>query len=383
MNLKAFSNPAGELVEHSEGYWYFIPNSPPSMPDINEKTVLLLSEANRKLGNLSGVGSILRNPHILILPYITKEAVLSSRIEGTQASVSDVFKFRAEKQKQIKEEHKTRDVKEVTNYVEALEYGLSEIERSDIDYNLIKEMHRILLSGVRGENMDPGEFRQIQNWIGEQGTTIEEATFVPPAPTALYKPFRDFIEYLNKKNVPLLIQTAFMHYHFECMHPFRDGNGRVGRLLITLFLCKKGALSQPLLYLSAYFDRKKSQYYRKLLEVSQKSKYEEWLQFFLKGVIEQSEDSLDRAKRLNDLSDRYQHKLVAIGATLNAQKLIDRLFYNPFITIPQATEYLKVTYPTAKKAIDILERAQIVEEVTGKERYKLYCAREILNVIEI
>lgn len=383
MDLKAFSNPAGELVEHTEGYFYFLPNPPPSMPNIDKKTVMLLSEANRKLGNLSGVGSILRNPHILIYPYITKEAVLSSRIEGTQASVSDVFKFRAEGEKKVDKERKTRDVKEVTNYIEALEHGLSEIEHSDIDYNLIKEMHRILMTGARGEDKNPGEFRKIQNWIGKEGTTIEEATFVPPAPAALYKPFRYFMEYMKRKDVPLLIQISLMHYYFECMHPFRDGNGRVGRLLITLFLCKRDALSQPLLYLSAYFDRKKSQYYRKLLEVSQKSKYEKWVQFFLKGIIEQSQDSLDRAKRLNSLSDKYQHKLLSIDATSNAQKLIDKLFYNPFITIPQARDYLDVTYPTAKKAIDILERAQIVDEITGKERYKLYCASEILEVIEV
>lgn len=381
MNERDFTKPAGKLVDACFGeYKYFLPEEPPKKIKINQETALLMSEAERKLGMLSGAGSLLPNPHILISPYLMKEAVLSSKIEGTQASFSDVLRFQA---REGKEEKKGSDVREVTNYVKAVEYGLSKIQTSKISYDLIKEMHKILLEDVRGEDKDPGKFRDIQNWIGIRGASIRSATYIPPAPEALTKPMHDFIDYLDRRDVPLLIQTALMHYHFEAMHPFRDGNGRIGRVLITLFLCKKKALLEPLLYLSVYFEKHRQEYYRRLLSVSQKSDYEGWIQFFLKGIKEQAEAAVNKAEKLTELRERFINKLLEINAVSNAIKSIDLLFINPFTTIPKIQRDLDTTFPTAKKAVDTLVKSGIIKEVTGKERYKLFCATEILNILEV
>jgi Fic family protein len=329
---------------------------------------------------LSGAGTQLPNPHILITPYLTKEAVLSSKIEGTQASLSDVLKYNAQNGKEGK---KSDDIQEVKNYINALEHGLSRIKTSNIDYTIIKEMHKKLLEGVRGGDKEPGEFRKSQNWIGSKGTNIGDALYIPPAPEALTKPMYDFKEYLDRKDIPLLIQIALLHYHFEAMHPFRDGNGRMGRVIITLFLCKRKALSQPLLYLSAYFEKNRQKYYKRLLAVSQTSDYDGWVKFFLTGVKIQAEDSLNRAKKLTQLHKKYLDKLLEINAVSNAIKIIDLLFDNPYTTIPKVQDELTLNYPTAKKAIDTLVKVRIIKEITGKERYKLYCATEILDILEV
>lgn len=381
MNEKDFTKPAGKLVDSRSGeYKYFLPDAPPENFECNKEITFLLSETDQKLGMLSGVGTLLPNPHILITPYLTKEAVLSSKIEGTQASLSDVLKYNAQNGK---EEKKSVDIQEVRNYVNALEHGLSKIKTSNIDYIIIKEMHKKLLKGVRGGDKEPGEFRKSQNWIGSRGTNIGDAIYIPPAPEDLIKPMHDFKDYLERTDIPLLIQIALLHYHFEAMHPFRDGNGRMGRVIITLFLCKRKALSQPLLYLSAYFEKYRQEYYKRLLAVSQTSDYEGWIKFFLTGVKVQAEDSLKRAKKLTELHKKYNHILLEINAVPNAIKIIDLIFDNPYTTIPKVQDELKLNYPTAKKAIDTLVKVRIIKEITGKERYKLYCATEILDILEV
>jgi len=381
MNEKDFTKPAGKLVDARFGdYKYFLPDAPPENFECNKEITFLLSETDQRLGMLSGVGTQLPNPHILITPYLTKEAVLSSKIEGTQASLSDVLKYNAQNGKEGK---KSDDIQEVRNYVNALEHGLSRIKKSNIDYTIIKEMHKKLLEGVRGGDKEPGEFRKSQNWIGSKGTNIGDAIYIPPAPEALTKPMYDFKEYLDRKDIPLLIQIALLHYHFEAMHPFRDGNGRMGRVIITLFLCKRQALSQPLLYLSAYFEKNRQEYYKRLLAVSQTSDYEGWIKFFLTGVKVQAEDSLKRAKKLTQLHKKYIDKLLEIKAVPNAIRIIDLLFDNPFTTIPKVQEEFKLNYPTAKKAVETLAKVKIIKEITGKERYKLYCATEILDILEV
>jgi Fic family protein len=329
---------------------------------------------------LSGAGELLPNPHILINPYITKEAVLSSKIEGTQASLTDVLKFNAQEKK---EKYEGTDVREVSNYVKTLEYGLKKMDDQSITLNLIKNMHKILLQGVRGAEKDPGNFRIVQNWIGTLGTNIGEAIFIPPAPEALIKPMHDFENYIKREDIPLLIQVALMHYHFETMHPFRDGNGRIGRVLITLFLCKRKAMSLPLLYLSAYFEKNRQEYYKMLLDVSQKSNYEEWVRFFLIGVKTQSEDALKRTRELTQLRESYLTTLFEKNAVANASRVVDFLFNNPFIRIPYVERTLNVAYPTAKRAIDALEKVEIIQEITGNERNKLYCATKILDILDI
>lgn len=384
MKIGEFINPSGKLIQASSvelgDYYYFLPNSLPIHLKINDKTILLISETERKLGMLSGMGELLPNPHILINPYLSKEAVLSSKIEGTQASLTDVLRYRAQNEK---EKINGSDVKEVSNYVKSLEYGLEKIKKEDITLDLIKNMHKILLKDVRGKTKNPGEFRDTQNWIGTDGTNVGESTFVPPPPDALIRPMHDFQEYIKLTNIPLLIQTALLHYYFEVMHPFRDGNGRLGRVLITLFLCKRKALSLPLLYLSAYFENNRVEYYQRLLDVSQKSKYEEWINFFLTGVKEQSEDALKRTRKLVRLREDYLKCLFEKNAVPNASKIIEFLFNNPFVTVPKVQKSLKVAYPTAKRAIDVLEREEIIEEITGRERSKLYRATKILEILDM
>lgn len=384
MKIEEFTNPSGKLMQASSielgDYYYFLPDSPPIHLKINDKTILLISETERKLGMLSGMGELLPNPHILINPYLSKEAVLSSKIEGTQASLTDVLRYRAQDEK---ETIKGSDVKEVSNYVKSLEYGLEKIKKEDITLDLIKNMHKILLKDVRGKMKNPGEFRDTQNWIGTEGTNVGESTFVPPPPEALIRPMHDFQNYMKLTNIPLLIQTSLLHYYFEVMHPFRDGNGRLGRVLITLFLCKRKALTLPLLYLSAYFENNKVEYYKRLLDVSQKSKYEEWITFFLLGVKEQSEDALKRTRELVKLREYYLSLLVEKNAITNSLKIIESLFNNPFITVPRVQKSLQLAYPTAKRAIDVLEKEEIIEEITGRERSKLYRATEILGILDI
>jgi Fic family protein len=384
MKIEEFTNPSGQLVPASSvelgDYYYFLPFDLPIHLEINDKTILLISETERKLGMLSGMGELLPNPHILINPYLSKEAVLSSKIEGTQASLTDVLRYRAQDEKEL---NKGSDVKEVSNYVKSLEYGLEKIKKENITLDLIKNMHKILLKDVRGKTKNPGEFRDTQNWIGTEGTNVGESTFVPPPPDALIGPMHNFQDYIKLTNIPLLIQTALMHYHFEVMHPFRDGNGRLGRVLITLFLCKRKALSLPLLYLSAYFENNRIEYYKRLLDVSQQSKYEEWINFFLRGVKEQSEDALKRTRKLVRLREDYLRLLVEKNAIQNATKLIEFLFNNPFISVPKVQKSLKVAYPTAKRAIAVLEKEGIIEEISGKPRNKLYCSNKILNILDI
>ncbi len=386
MKKEDFTKPAGELIEDPFGeYYYFIPEEIPINVRLQPETTFLLSEAERSIGMLSGAGELLPIPHLLINPYLTKEAVLSSKIEGTQASLSDVLKFKAEEideGKHIKKKE-TGDIREVANYITALEYGLDKIKTSDIDFSLIKKMHGILLHKVRGQDKEPGKFREMQNWIGRHGTPIEQARYVPPAPQALIKPLHDFVRYTKETKIPLLIQVALMHYHFEAVHPFRDGNGRIGRLLISLFLCKRKVLSQSLLYLSAYFEKNREEYYDKLLDVSKKSSYEDWIKFFLKGVKEQSDDALKRARKLVSLREQYHSKLREIGAVHNSSKVLDKLFENPFISISKIRKFLGVPFPTAKRAISVLIELGIVKEITGRRRNKIYCAKEILRILEV
>jgi Fic family protein len=386
MKKKDFTNPSGKLIEAQDpmlgDYYYFMPDEPIINIPLNQETILLLTEAERHFGSLkflSGAGSGLPDPQVFIDPnlYLTKEAVLSSKIEGTQTTVSDVLKSQIEEKKNI-----GMDEKEVENYIKALKYGMTKIQTSKIDYTLIKEMHEILLTNVRGEDKDPGEFRKIQNWIGSVDEGIHNATIVPPDPSALIKTLHDFINYLDRNDIPLLVQAAIMHYYFEIMHPFRDGNGRIGRLLIVLFFCKRNALESPIIYLSEYFEKHRSKYYKCLLNVSQKSEFEDWIRFFLNAVKVQSEDVCKRAEKLTKLRNSYLGKLTDMDASSKAIKALDLLFVNTFISIKKLEEKLETTFPTAKKAIEDLIAAGIVREITGKERYKLYCAEEILNIIQ-
>ena len=380
VNPKDFKAAApGKVVRVAQGYAAFVPNRlPPEIP-WNSELASALSAADIALGTLAGVGRTLRNPHLLIGPFKRREAVLSSRIEGTEASLSDLFLFEAAP----RSETKRSDVREVGNYVRALEHGLDRLRELPLSLRLIREVHGVLMEGVRGQQSEPGQFRSSQNWIGPPGCSLEEATFVPPPQSEMVAALDAFEKYLHAESeLPVLVRLALIHYQFEAIHPFLDGNGRIGRLLISLLLCAQGVLPQPLLYLSAYFEKNRTGYYEGLLKVSREGSWNDWIVFFLRGVHEQGEDAVARAKRLIALHEEYRDQChVARGSAL-VLKLVDRLFSSPVITVPYASRFLDVTYASARKSIAKLEALGILREVTGKRRNKIYLAEKILELVE-
>jgi Fic family protein len=370
-------SPSGRVVRAIDGYWTFVPNPLPPKLAWSDALVSLTSEANLALGILSGLGENLPNPHLLIYPFVRKEAVLSSRIEGTQSSLSDLLLFEATKAE------RQRDVKEVQNYVHAVEYGLKRLEELPLSLRLIRELHGILMEGVRGERATPGEFRQSQNWIGPPGCSLNDATFVPPPVTEMNEALDQLERFLHAdKQLPPLVELALIHYQFETIHPFLDGNGRIGRLLITLFLCQRSILNKPLLYLSAFFERHRQEYYDRLLEVSQRGAWQQWLEFFLRAVVEQSDDALRRARRLLDLHRTYHRTSMGRRLPPTAVELAELIFVRPVLNARVAQEALKVTYPAAQKALNALVEQGILAEITGGKRNKAYAAKKILEILE-
>lgn len=391
MNPDEFEDSAGRTAEHESGNHYFVPAETPRSLPLDERTLTLLEEAGHELGRLSSFSDFLPNPHLLIQPYVRREAVLSSKIEGTQASLSDVFAEEAERNGDPPESEQTeeqteeqKDVREVLNYVHSLEYGMEEIEERRIDLSLMRDMHRILMQGVRGQDKHPGEWREDLVWIGPAGTPIEESTYVPPARPEMLASLSDLEQFLlEPPRMPELVQIGLMHYQFEAIHPFEDGNGRIGRLLITLRLLERGKLPAPLLYLSAFFHAHRGEYYELLEAVSKEAAYEAWIRFFLTGVKTQAADAASRARRLMNLMDEYRATLREMNATTPSFELLEHLFANPFITIPRAEKLLGVTYPTAQRAVeDYLVEAGILEEITGQKRYRRFLCRELLDTLE-
>ena len=370
---------SGKIVKAPRGYWAFVPNPLPPPLELTWDLVLENSHADRALSELAGVARTLPNPHLLINPFIRREAVLSSRIEGTQASLSDLLFFEASGQK----EPQPPDVREVSNYVKALEYGLKRLEKLPVSLRLIREMHQRLMEDVRGEHLTPGEFRRSQNWIGPPGCTLMEATFVPP-PEEEMKEALDFLEKFlhTPAELPSLIRLALIHYQFEAIHPFLDGNGRIGRLILTLLLCAERLLPQPLLYLSAYFEQNRQQYYDSLLAVSQRGAWSEWVTFFLRGVAQQSQDAILRSNRLLNLWQEYRRKLQSPRASALSLQLVDELFSYPAITVAWAAKRLDVTPRSSQLNIEKLVRAGILREETGKRRNRVFVASEIVTIIE-
>ncbi|HXK34543.1 MAG TPA: Fic family protein [Dehalococcoidia bacterium] len=345
---------------------------------MSSSTVSLLDRASRAVGMLAGVGETLPNPHLLIRPFLRREAVLSSKIEGTQTSISDLFLYEASGEKR----DRVGDAREVRNYVKALEHGLQRLDTLPLSVRLFNELHAILMEGVRGEHRRPGELRTDQVRVGSDGTSIGEARFIPPPANLVPDLLADFERFLSEPSeMPPLIQCALMHYQFETIHPYFDGNGRVGRLLIVLFLCAKGVLPTPLLYLSAYLERHRGRYYDRLLELSAAGNWEPWLQFFLLGIEEQSLDAIARSRRVRALWERYRRELQDRKASANTLRLLDELFQNPFMTPALAAKLLSVTWPGAKGVLERLRSAQVVRLVAGRGPI-MYVAQELLEVIE-
>ncbi len=370
---------AGRCVQQPEGYWAFIPNPLPPHLDLDWELAGLLAEANARVGELSGAGRLLSNPHLLIQPYIRREAVLSSRIENTQAGMDDLFFFEADES----EPPRIPDVREVANYVRAMEYGLERLKTLPVSRRLVREIHEQLMNGVRGGHARPGEFRRTQNWIGPARCTLMQATYVPPPVGDMTEALSAWEKYLNEApREPPLIQCALMHYQFEAIHPFIDGNGRVGRLLITFLLYERGLLSLPLLYLSAFFERYRDEYYRRLLAVSQQGDWRGWIEYFLRGVATQAQEACDNAGAILDLNQEIQNQVRTAGkAPRHTLRIVDRLFKNPVVSVSNLAKELKLQYPSVQRGIEFLQGLGVLEEVTGQRRNRLYMSPRLINIL--
>jgi Fic family protein len=338
------------------GYVAFVPERLPRALPLAEDVQLLLSEADIAVGRLAGAGRLLRDPGILVRPYSAREAVDSSRIEGTQASLSDVFASQAT------HDVFDLDLREVLNYLEALDHGLARLRAGfPLSVRLLREMHERLLTGVRGQERTPGDLRTTQNWIGPAGATIETATFVPPPPEEMIECLRDWEAFPHETvSMPVLVQCAVLHYQFETIHPFVDGNGRLGRLFVILLLVEREILPGPLLYVSTYLERHRDEYYARLQAVRERGEMTEWLAFFLRAVRVQAEDALSRAERLMDLRERYRSEMTRRTRS-RATQVVDLLFSNPIISAGLVQRSLGVTNQGALNLIRHVEAAGLIE----------------------
>ena len=357
-------------------YWAYVPNPLPPKIELDWELINLLSKADRKLEKLSDAGQLLPNAHLLIRPFIRREAVTSSRIENTRSGLDDLFLFEADQT----ETSPVSDVKEILNYVRAMEYGIKRLEDLPVSSRLICETHEILMQGVRGEHATPGSMRTSQNWIG--GRTLRDAIYVPPQVADMKQCFSDLEKYIHSNaQEPALIQCALVHYQFEAIHPFLDGNGRIGRLLITFMLLEKGLLPQPLLYLSDFFERYRDEYYRLLLNVSQKGDWKAWITFFLNGVRQQSENALSTIQKLLDLQSQYRALATGRRVPKIVNRLIDYLFASPVISISALSKVWEIPFPTVQRGVNYLIEKSILREITGGSRNRLFVADEIFNTI--
>jgi len=367
----------GKKIRCPQGYDAFLPDPLPPNIEWTQTLIEALSEADRSIGRLAGEGGSLPNPHLLIRPFIRREAVLSSRIEGTQATLGELLAAEAE----AHVDRSPADLREVANYVTALEYGVKRLKELPLSLRLIREIHEKLMKGVRGDTSTPGEFRRSQNWIGRPGCLLNDATYVPPPPSELMNCLGELEKFLHAPFKPPLVQIALAHYQFEAIHPFLDGNGRVGRLLITLFLVERKILPSPLLYLSAYFESTRDQYYANLRAITEEGNWQRWLEYFLQGVARQAEDAISRSERINKKLAQWR-KRVAGSSTKAPMLIIDLLAANPFLTIKKVAKELKIAFTTAQRAIEKLEKLSIIKEVTRAKRDRTYCAKVILDILD-
>jgi Fic family protein len=378
MDPAAFkSTDRGRVIRSTDGYWAFHPNVLPRDLALPHELGPLLDEATGAVHRLGGVGRLIPNPHLLIGPHLRLEAVLSSRIEGTETDVGQLLRYEAGERP---DPAVANEAQEVGNYVVAMEHGLRRIgEGFPISIRLLRETHEILLDGVRGQYRRPGELRASPVWIG--GTTLENAVFVPPPTDVMANALTDLEKFLHERSLPLLVQLALAHYQFEVIHPFLDGNGRIGRLMIPLMLVHRKAMPQPLLYLSAYFEQHRSDYYDHLLRTSQHGDLTRWIAFFLEGVRRQARDAEERTVRLVELQHQMRSDLLDEGRPNSVVRLAERLFSVPILTAQHASVLLEVTPPTAHAAIDALVERGDLEEVTGKERNRIYEAPRIFEAV--
>lgn len=355
----------------------FVPAPLPPQFDWTPELAAAESAASLLLGRLSGLGGGLLNPHLLIRPFVRREAVLSSRIEGTQATLSELLADEAG----VAVERAPDDLREVRNYVVALEEGVASLPKLPLSLRLVRDLHRTLMKDVRGNSANPGEFRRIQNWIGPPGATAATARFVPPPPNEIPACLDAWEKFLHARDLPPLAQAALLHYQFEAVHPFIDGNGRVGRLLITLFFIDREILPSPLLYLSAFFEASRRDYYDLLTGVSTHGEWTPWIQYFLHGIAHQARDALGRLEKIDALRETWRKRL-AFRQTTKVMKLLDRITGNPFITVKGAATDLGVAFTTAQRTIDVLAEQRILVLQDDARRGRVYVARKLLDILD-
>ncbi len=385
MNSADFAQPSGTLVSETWGeqtYLAFVPNPLPPEVGYDRALAYALAEASHKLGELSSLGRWVANPHLLINPFTREEAVLSSRIEGTQTDLLGLYAYEAGQFSQLdpRETALSRnDAREVHNYVQALNYGLEAMKKKPLTLNMLREMHRILLDGVRGGQAAPGEFRRIQNYIGGEASGLLEARYVPPPTRELMPALDAFERYIHASSEePPLVRLAWLHYQFEAIHPFIDGNGRIGRLIITLLLIEWNLLPAPLLYLSAYIEKHRSAYYDLLLDVSRRSSWREWTLFFLQGIAIQADAAVNAARRLLDLQENWRGQVAQFGNSKTPSQVVDMLFESPIINAKLIVERFNVSQPTASTIINRLKTIGILSDYTPNIRSGWYVAAEVL-----
>lgn len=379
MNPDTFSpEQRSHLTKLEDGVWAFIPPPVPRTVDITLSLASELSKADQLLGELNGTAKHLSNPHLLISPYLKREAVLSSRIEGTQTGLAELLLIEASG---TPDNASSRDAQEVINYVSALEWGFAELSRLPTSLRLTRELHRRLMSGVRGGDKTPGEFRRYQNFVAPKGAPIDEAVYIPPPTNKLGELLGDWERFMHEEDeLPLLLRCALMHAQFESIHPFADGNGRVGRLLIPLMLIERKALAQPLLYVSGSLERRREEYYEALMVIRRTGTYDQWLRLFLTAVAEQAREAVLSVERLSELQRRYHERFGKTKSSI-VRPLIDRLFSHIVVTAPSIAKAFEVTYVTAHGAIEELVAAGVLREMTGKRRNRAYYPPEIFSVV--
>jgi len=370
---------SGEYVSNLSGeatYKSFRPSPLPPEIEMDAEMIELLTSATKSLSALDTMSTYIPNMNLFVSMYVRKEALLSSQIEGTQATLEDVLDPMVEK-------NANQNVADVINYIKATEYALERIKTLPLCSRLIKETHEVLLGGVRGEEKNPGEFRISQNWIGAQGSSLKNARYIPPNVEDMTVAISDLEKYINSDDsLDVLIQAALIHYQFETIHPFLDGNGRVGRLLITLFLMEKKALNSPSLYISYYLKKNRIEYYDRMSEVRNKDNYEQWIKFFLRAVAESSDEAVDTIKKLSDLHNKNVELISNMGkASKNVQIIFDYLEKNPIIDTRKTSEELGISYSTVSRVIAKLEECGILKQTDNASRNRVFAYEDYLEIL--
>lgn len=368
------NNLSGEMA-----YKSFMPSVLPPNPSIElDKDIIdLLVKANKQLALLEGISNRIPNIHLFISMYVRKEALMSSQIEGTQATLEDVLD-------PCLEENTNRPVGDVVNYIKATDYAIKRLKELPLCNRLIKEAHDVLLSGVRGQNKSPGEFRHSQNWIGAAGCNLQNARYIPPSVKDMIQAMSDLEKYINgDDDLDVLIRAALIHYQFETIHPFLDGNGRIGRLLITLFLIEKKVLSTPALYISYFLKKNRIEYYDRMNEVRLKGNYEQWIKFFLEAVYESAKDAVETIDKLTTLHDNYRLKIEGLGRRAkNVMRVFEYLESNPIIEIQKTARELDIAFNTISSIVKDLISIGVLEQTSTQSRNRTFAYKEYLEILK-